>query len=223
MPTGRQLFRARANVAALWHTRLRPRRTFVLDGVERPYLRHRANATWRTERTVEIPIALDALRSAGAGRVLEVGNVLTQYAIARPVNYTVVDKYEVAPRVANIDVLEIKGTYDLIVSISTLEHVGLDEMPRDWQKARRAVIQLRRLLAPSGAMLATWPLNYNRDLDDALRAGELGQSGASYLRRVSGSNLWMQATIEDASKCMYGFPWAGATALALVRFGSASR
>src|SRR2546430_9278756 len=60
------------------------------------------------------------------------------------------------------------GPYDLIVSVSTLEHVGYDEDPREPDKAARAVRNLLGLLAPGGTMLATIPIGHNRDLDDAL-------------------------------------------------------
>jgi SAM-dependent methyltransferase len=125
---------------------------------------------------VEIPIALGFL---GRGRrVLEVGNVLRQYAPV-PDGYTVVDKYERGAGVINRDVLDVTETFDLIVSISTLEHIGLDEHPREPGKAAAAVSHLRSLLAPGGAMLATWALCYNRDLDEAPLEDSLGgrQSG----------------------------------------------
>jgi hypothetical protein len=58
--------------------------------------------------------------------ILEIGNVLSHYF---PVNHDIVDKYEKADGVINQDVVHFYSPkkYDLIVSVSTLEHVGWDE------------------------------------------------------------------------------------------------
>lgn len=205
----------------LWNTRVRPRvgfqQSFQLGDHSFRYFYHRRWETWKTERAVEIPIAQEALRHAPAdARVLEVGNVLTQYTTALPRSYVVVDKYERAPHVANLDVIAVAGTFDLILSISTLEHVGLDESPREWGKARAAVDHLRSLLAPGGQMLATWALAYNRDLDDALRAGALGESSVRYLERQTRSNTWAEVNADQAYVAKYGWPWICGNAIAVV-------
>ena len=69
--------------------------------------------------------------------MLEVGNVLGHYV---PVEHLVVDKYEQAPGVLNDDVadLDLGRQFDLVLAVSTLEHVGLDEETRDPDKPRHA-------------------------------------------------------------------------------------
>jgi hypothetical protein len=204
--------------------RVRPRferaSTFTFRG--RHYRYFYAYGTWDNERTIEIPLALELLRSATADtRVLEVGNVLTHYAAEDlPPNYTVVDKYEEADGVINIDVLSIGGVFDLIISISTLEHVGLDEHPREWRKARDAATHLASLLAPGGKMFATWALDYNRDLDDALLDSSLGASSIGYLVRRTPSNKWTESSSSEAQGRGYGetigFGWPYRAGNALV-------
>src|SRR5215207_4369431 len=98
--------------------------------------------TWRSERAVELPIAWRRVRRTDATSTLEIGNVLSNYF---PVRHLVVDKYERVPGVINEDVVDFSppGKYDLIVSISTLEHVGWDPPePRDPLKLLRAVDNL---------------------------------------------------------------------------------
>ena len=58
--------------------------------------------------------------------IFEVGSVLSHYF---PINHDVLDKYEKGHGVINQDVVDFKphNKYDLIVSISTLEHVGFDD------------------------------------------------------------------------------------------------
>ena len=57
-----------------------------------------------------------------------------------------VDKYERAPGVVNRDVLDLDdlGHFELVVAISTLEHVGWDEEPRRPEAALDAVKRAAR-------------------------------------------------------------------------------
>ena len=122
-------------------------------------------------------------RHAGK-RILEVGNVLSHYRPEQ--DHLVVDKYEDAPGVINRDVLELDdlGPFDLVVAISTLEHVGWDERPRDPDKAPQAALALTRLLAPGGRLVFTVPAGYNPALDAALRDGSIPLSSSAALRRI---------------------------------------
>jgi hypothetical protein len=153
-----------------------PAGTFTFAGRSYDYLAHPHNFTWMHERAVEVPIAAAELRAdaaAGRGseterRVLEVGHVLGHYGFA---GHDVVDKYERAPGVRNVDVLELEAEtpYAKIVSVSTLEHVGIDDEPRDPERAVDAIARLRALLAPGGRLFVTVPAGYNPALDAALR------------------------------------------------------
>jgi hypothetical protein len=150
----------------------------LLRGDSRIPLRFRvANVIWKatTERRAEVPIALAFVSSLHGSPILEVGNVLSYYS-AIP-NHWVVDRYETGPGVRNLDVLMIprEELYDGIVSISTLEHVGYDERPRDPGKFERAIEALEGHLSPSGRMLITVPLSYNPAVDRWIhRADRLG-------------------------------------------------
>ena len=98
------------------------------------YLVHNYNRTWLNERAVEVPIIFHVIARWPGRRMLELGNVLSHYG---SVAHDVLDKYEVGEHVINQDVVEYQPSarYDMIVSISTLEHVGWDEQPRDPQKS----------------------------------------------------------------------------------------
>lgn len=173
-----------------------PRREFELD--ERRYPTHwnRRHRSWMTERAVEVPVGRGAVDDAlrrGADRILEVGNVL---GVHGPISHEVVDKYEEGPGVRNVDVFEIDGgPYDLILSISTLEHVGWDESPRNPDLAAAAVRHLRSRLAPAGTLLVTVPVDYNPVLDAALSAGELPLDRLSAMRRIARPDRWAQVSL----------------------------
>jgi len=127
-------------------------RTFTFQRETYRYFYHKYNTTWRNKRAVEVPIVWKIVNKYIGRNILEVGNVLSHYF---PVNHDILDKYEKAKGVINQDVVDFSPAkkYDLIVSISTLEHVGWDETPREPMKILRAIENLKRLLAPKGKKL----------------------------------------------------------------------
>ena len=189
-------------LAGLPWTRRGLRGRFVLGGQEYPYLFHRYKATWLTERAVEVPV-VQRLVDGEPGRVLEVGNVLSHY---RPQEHTVVDKYERGRGIVNRDVLDLAGlgSFDLVVAISTLEHVGWDEEPRRPDAAVEALDALRGMLDAGGRLVLTHPVGYNPHLDDALRAGTVPVARMSALRR-EGRTRWVEVAPDEAWRAPYDF------------------
>src|ERR1017187_5364112 len=104
---------------------------FTWFDVELEYEDHEYNTTRLNERAVEIPIAQEWLdRQIGVtpfSRILEVGNVFGHY-YPDHWKWDVIDLYEKARGVKNINVLDVSESYDYIFSISTLEHVGDEKM-----------------------------------------------------------------------------------------------
>ncbi len=178
--------------------------SFELDGQRYPYLYHRYKRTWLTERAVEVPVVQSLVDRHHGARVLEVGNVLGHY---RPQTHVVVDKYEPAPGVLNRDVFELEdlGSFDLIVAVSTLEHVGWDEDPHEPGRALEAVGALRRRLTPEGRLVVTVPMGYNPPFDAALRQGAVGLSSTAALRRTGGATSWRQVAVADVWSAPYDF------------------
>jgi SAM-dependent methyltransferase len=163
---------------------------FVFQNEEYDYLIHPYNYTWRNERIVEIPIIKKIIEKNSGKRILELGNVTSHYF---NVNHTILDKYEKAVGVINKDVVDYKTTkkYDLIVSISTLEHVGWDENG-DYKKILKAISNLKKLLSKNGQIIFTHPLGYNFFMDEFLRKGKIKISKAYLMQRVSKENEWKE-------------------------------
>lgn len=180
----------------------RSRTTFHWEGRDIPYFRHAYNYTWLNERAVEVALAIEVLDAHAGRSVLEIGNVLAHY---RPVDHVVVDKYEHAPGVINADVADFESAtrFDLILAVSTIEHVGLDESVRDPDKPGRAIERLRSLLAPGGRLWITLPVDYNHDLDRQLRAGELGFESVRALRRDKHRNRWREVPVDGVWSAGY--------------------
>jgi hypothetical protein len=177
---------------------------FELDGQSHAYLCRLYNITWLNERAVEVPVVQAIVDRYQGQRVLEVGNVLSHYRTQR---HLVLDKYEQAPGVINRDALEASdlGPFALIVSISTLEHIGWDERPRDPDKATRAVATLQKLLVPGGQLVVTVPLGWNESFDAALRDGQIPLTRSLAMRRFRDGPHWREVPAARAFGIPYDF------------------
>ena len=192
-------------VTGLPHARGGGHGSFTFGGRSYPYRYHPYKFTWVTERAVEVPIVQAIVDEHRGARILEVGNVLGRYA---PQDHLVVDKYEDRPGVVNRDVMDLAdlGEFDLIVAISTLEHVGVDEEPRDPGKAVEALRRLQGMLAPGGRLVLTVPVGYHRGLDAAVRSGEFPVSSLGALRRGRiGVTRWSEVEPEEVWGASYDF------------------
>jgi hypothetical protein len=168
------------------------------------------------ERVVEVSLARDFLKGIN-GEILEVGNVLSHYF---DFPHDVVDKYEVAPGVMNEDIVDyVPGKkYAGIILVSTLEHIGWDEQPRDPKKIGQAILHLKSLLAPGGRMFVTMPLGYNPNVDEMLRNGATGFSETGYLLRISADNRWREAKQEEVRDAKFAAPFPCANAVFIGTF-----
>lgn len=186
-------------------------RKFTFNGEKYRYFYHKYNEAWGNERTVEIPIIKKYVEEYGCDEILEVGNVLSHYF---KTCHDVVDKYEKATDVINQDVVDYNPLkrYQLIVSISTLEHVGWDEEPQDPEKVFLALDNLKNCLAVGGKLIVTIPMGGNPHLDNYLKTGKIKFSENYYLKRISKSNRWVGLG-SDFIEASYGSPYPLANAL----------
>jgi hypothetical protein len=199
-------------------------RRFALDGETYNYHVARGNRTWDNERAVEIPVVWSALVRHGSSQgVLEVGNVLGHYfEIAHPV----LDRYEQHKCVTwNEDVVVFEPPFapELILSISTLEHVGRSEHPRDPGKFREAVDAITGWLAPGGRLLFTVPLGYSPAVREYLDSYHQPRVAVRCMKRTTLDNLWVQADYADVRDFRYGRPFPCANAIAIVEVAAPAR
>lgn len=138
---------------------LRPRRTFSFQGASYPLFWHLYNVTRRNERTTEIPLFREWISRHPEKRILEVGNVLSHYL---PVAHDIVDKYEKETGIINEDIVRFHPDkdYDLVVCISTLEHIGWDEeekKPGENQLRNDPYAGTSRTGGNAGPVVSPWP------------------------------------------------------------------
>lgn len=155
-----------------YHQKFYSSRNFTIQGRNYKYFYHKYNNTWDNERAVEIPILMESFNENEGKNILEVGNVLSNYF---SVNHDIIDKYEHAVNVNNQDIVDFHPSkkYNLIVSISTLEHVGWDEIRQDPTKIFKVRDNLKSLLTSKGICVVTIPIGYNKELDILLNENQL--------------------------------------------------
>jgi hypothetical protein len=197
-----------------------PKRNFEYKGASLPYLYHRYNMTWASERCVEVPIARWWVQRFSPETALEVGNVLSHYG---PVQHPILDKFEKAPGVINEDILSFKpnNRFKLIISISTFEHIGFDDEAEGSSatKILAAIEACRSLLAPGGRLVITIPINYNPELDQLINENRLPPNSRTFLAR-RGYTDWIEVDQNTAMKARYKSPFPYANAIMAAEFSS---
>lgn len=189
-------------------------RTFIFQEKSYNYFYHKYNITFRNERMVEIPIVWEMMSGYRGKEILEVGDVLSHYF---SVNHEILDKYDKSDGLINTDVCDFQPLkkYDLIVSISTLEHVGWDEVPREPTKILRAIENLKSLLSSNGKIIVTLPLGYNPVMDRLLSEGKIQFTKMHCLKRVFRDNRWVEAHFKDINNARYDYPFNNANGLVI--------
>ena len=189
---------------------------FEFNGQDLAYFRHPYNRAGQNMRSVEVAIVRALVRGREWDRILEIGNVLGHYL---DVGWPVLDAREKGPRVINADVMtwEPDDEFDLIVSISTLEHIGHGRyagltFPDATPAA--ALARIRSWLAPGGQAVLTVPLGYNELLDLQLAARDMPVDEVRCMVRVSADNEWAECSLEEAlaAERPEGYRWSVAMA-----------
>lgn len=203
-----------APVLHFYFNKVHKQEFFFYNNKNLPYFYHKYRSTWANERIIEIPIFRDILKENTGGKILEIGNVISHYD---KVHHEIIDKYENDPSIIREDILDFRPVekFDLIISISTFEHVGWDEEPRAPEKIFPVMESVKNLLKPGGKLIFSVPVGYNPELDKFIFEGKITLNNAHYLKRVSSSNKWIEATEKDARTAVYGKPFFCANVLLL--------
>lgn len=197
------------------------KKSFIFQGKSYCYFHHPYNCTYKNERMVEVPIIYEMVKKAEAcgQEVLEVGNVLSHYF---HLNHDIIDKYEKAEGVINEDVVDFQPSkrYDMIISISTLEHVGWDEYPKDPTKVLRVIQNLKTCLSNNGKMVVTLPLGYNPHIDSYIKNNVIHFDQIFLLKKIIRCE-WTEVKFEksDIGSIKYDFhiPSANGLIIGIIR------
>ena len=189
-------------------------------GTSLPLVHARHNVTWANERCVELALARALMEGVRPERLLEVGRVTPHYFQG---GHLVVDKYE--PGSLQIDIVdfETRQEFDLILSVSTFEHIAFDEPGAAADpgtiaaRVGAALDRCRALLAPGGLFAITVPLGYNPALDAMIAHDGLGCARATWFKRFARRH-WRRVSRAEAVRARYGSPYAFANAILLAEW-----
>lgn len=189
-------------------------RKFIFNGKMYHYFYHSYNFTWRAERAVEIPIFLNIIRENIGKNILEVGNVMSHYF---KFDHDIVDKFEKGNNVVNEDIVDFTSDrkYDLIIAISTIEHVGWDDENRLPFKIIKAIENMKKNLKQNGKIILSFPIGENPFLDIIFKENRIEFSEVYYLKKISLDNKWIQTSREEILKCYYNIPYQFANGLVI--------
>ena len=190
-----------------------PRRYFYYKNKRLSYFLHKKNLTWTNERAIEVPIIMDYVKNSVTKKILEVGAVLHHYY--PKFKHDVLDKFEKSKGIINEDVVNFKPKerYDLIISISTLEHVGFDDDIKDSEGIIKALNNLKEnCLKKNGKMIITLPLNYNKYVDKYIYTNQLSFDEEHFFKRV-GFNKWKETSKEKVKQLKYNSERLNANAI----------
>ncbi len=202
--------KARAIVTKL---SLKPKDSFIFNNQALFYLLHTYNLSWINERTIEIPIVLNEIKKANTDKILEAGAVLKHYI---PAQWPIVDKFEGGNGIINRDLADYipKRKYELIISVSTLEHVGFDD-ENNPEKIISVIENMKRWVTKHGKIIATMPLGYNKYMDNLIFNNKLGFNKYYFMKRVSRKNKWIQVKMEKVKEAKYNYPYNNANAVVI--------
>jgi len=213
------------NIIAVWFYKLfRSNKTFRFQNRNYPYFYHIYNNTIAGERIVEVPLIKGFLDDYKGQRILEIGNVLSHYF---RVGHDILDKYEHGKHIINKDIVGFRPNhpYDLIISISTLEHIGYEYGEQyDPKKILRVIAHTKTLLCRGGLFVATLPYGYNTFVTRLIQKNTLPFDKLIYLKRISYAGEWRVTTRLGAIRSgLYDSHYANAQAVCVGIYKKKSR
>lgn len=194
--------------------------TFQFNGLELAYFRHPYNHADLNMRTVEVPIIGWYIEQAPWANILEIGNVISHYG---NIGWAVLDIREQGKGIINADLMRWQPDrlFDLVVSISTLEHVGHGRYAHLTGPTTPAEAWARMCsyVAPAGLAVVTVPLGYNPVLDGQLADGSLHPDEIHCMQRVSDANEWAECSLAEGVEATRpaGYSWATGMAVLICR------
>lgn len=163
---------------------------FSFQGQNYEYFDHPYNNTRINERTVEIPISLNFLNQF-KDDMIEIGCVTPYYFES---NHEVFDLADNHPRAKHDDAVSLDYKNKNVLSISTIEHIGRSDYGIQEKEKNSAIDLCKKIISESLNYFITWPLGYNKILDD----WALNEEGSLFIARQDGNKyLWQQKKIDE--------------------------
>ena len=118
------------------------------------------------ERIIELPLG-DYFRKKFANNIVEVGAVLSYHY--SDVNHLVVDKFDKNKGCLNIDANDFDCKVKNILSISTVEHMGISEYGEINIDEKHGISFVNKVNRDAKNYLITFPFGFNKKFDELTR------------------------------------------------------
>lgn len=186
---------------------------FYFDGNKYELYEHAYNCGYlearMTERSVELALAKRYLDNFEGGDVVEIGAV-TPYYFANDKIIDIVDPTDEHNRVTiRKSLFECDFREKNILSISTVEHVGLQEYGMDEKK--NVIDALQKILTEAKSCFITVPLGYNALLDNWIRQNR--NNPMIKIMKREKDNHWIEIDSLVYEDIEYGPLWANGLAI----------
>lgn len=168
---------------------------------------HPYNNPTLSERNVELPLAFWFLERFGGelGQVIEIGEVTPFYHSPR---HNVIDPFPQLPTTVNANAANAPLTGKHVLSISTIEHIGLPEYEQtsDPSLLPRALENILK----AQTYLVTFALGYNRALEALVR------DLPHFVLERTAETKWRQISNADFSRYNYNAPYYAGNAVCVL-------
>lgn len=138
-----------------------------LNKIELSYFSHPYNETWSNERYIEISLGIYFLNKFNF-ECVETGAVMPHYGYISNVVIDPFDDYKDAKKINALDYSYYKQN---VLSISTIEHCKCDEYNN--RSNDDSILLLHKIINESKNYLITWPIGYNKYLDNYVQISSL--------------------------------------------------
>jgi hypothetical protein len=182
------------------------------------------------ERIVEVPFFKQIIKDRK--NILEIGNVLSNYDV---VGHMVVDKYEpkeynsssLIPMIPiahkDIETYGIGLKFDIVISISTFEHIGYEAPEiKDNEKIVRVIKHIKEnLLTKCGDLWFSFPTGFNKNLDELIRTKKIQCTNYYCFQRYSEIG-WTCCQFENVNWDAYDNPYGCGNCIVICRIKNES-
>ena len=176
------------------------------------YFDHPRNTTLINERAVELILSLRYI-DLTKGELIEVGAVTPYYIKS---NHECIDPTD--PKATTKDFAE---NYDYrnknVLSISTIEHIGRG----DYNLEKNEILAfntLNKIYEESKSCLISWPIGYNKFLDNITK-NNLNKFNYFFYVKRNQDPLWELVNDEEGFNFNYGSPFAAANSIIFITKG----
>lgn len=170
------------------------------------------NKAWKNERAVEVALGFDFIKKVEKNKLLEIGAVMPYYG---KIDHEVLDAFDPFKNCIRCDALTYDYNGKNVLSISTLEHMGIKKYAKRKNKNKLDIqidhardsgfLCLKKIMKQANSYLVTIPIGFNRHIEKLIIENGLIKN-AIVMKRLDKENNWKVDNNKDIN-IKYGKPF----------------